>query len=68
MTITAKNKELVKAFAMIMRDIGIYQETAEMITSMLKNKSQMDKMVTFLEENPEATEIEILNKAQEIAH
>ena len=66
MKITEKNKELVKAFARIMRDIGVSQTTSEMITSMLKNKAQMDALVEFTEENPKATEAEILDKAQEI--
>ncbi|MBO5101514.1 MAG: hypothetical protein J6C39_03200 [Clostridia bacterium] len=66
MKITEKNKEIVKAFARIMRDVGVSQTTAEMITSMLKSKMQMDALVKFTEENPKATEAEILTKTQEI--
>ncbi len=67
MKITEKNKEIVKAFARIMRDIGVPQTTSEMITSMLKNKTQMDALVKFTEENPKVTEAEILTKAEEIS-
>lgn len=66
MIITEKNRELVKAFAMIMRDIGVPQTTAEMITVILKNKKQMDDLVKFTEENPMATEAEIIEKAEEM--
>ena len=66
MKITEKNKEIAKAFVRIMRDIGVSQTTSEMITSMLKNKTQMDALVKFTEENPKATEADILAKAQEI--
>ena len=66
MKIAEKNKEIAKAFVRIMRDIGVSQTTSEMITSMLKNKTQMDALVKFTEENPKATEAEILAKAQEI--
>ena len=66
MKITDKNKEIVKAFVRIMRDIGVSQTTSEMITSMLKSKTQIDALVKYTEENPKATEAEILVKAQEI--
>ena len=67
MKITEKNRELVKAFARIMKDIGISQAAAEMITSILKNKTQMDALVEYTQETPKATENDILEKAQEIA-
>lgn len=64
--ITEKNRELVKAFMIILRDIGVDPMITEMITSMLKNKTQMDTLVRFIEENPNVTGEEILDKAIEI--
>ena len=66
MKITENNKDIAKAFARIMRDIGVPQTTSEMITSMLKNKNQMDYLVRFIEENTDLTEAEILTKVEEI--
>ncbi len=67
MKITENNKELVKAFIRVLRDIGVSQTTSEMICSMLKSKAQLDEVVNFIEKNPKATENEILEKATEIA-
>ena len=67
MKITEQNREIVKAFMRIMIDIGVSRTSTEMITSMLKNQAQMDALVLFLEQNPNLTEMEILDKAQEIA-
>ena len=67
MKITEQNREIVKAFMRIMIDIGVSRTSTEMITSMLKNQAQMDALVLFLEQNPNLTEMEILDKAQGIA-
>ena len=67
MKFTEQNREIVKAFMRIMIDIGVSRTSTEMITSMLKNQAQMNALVLFLEQNPNLTEAEILDKAQEIA-
>ena len=64
--ITEKNGELVKAFMIILRDIGVDPMITEMIVSMLENKTQMDTLVRFIEGNPNVTGVEILDKAIEI--
>ena len=56
----------MKAFMIILRDIGVDPMITEMIVSMLENKTQMDTLVRFIEGNPNVTGVEILDKAIEI--
>ena len=67
MKITETNKELVKTFIKILKNMGVRQETSEMICSMIKSKKQMDELVEWLKSNQDVKEMEILDKAQEIA-
>ena len=67
MKITETNKELVKTFIKILKNMGVRQETSEMICSMIKTKKQMDELVEWLKSNQDVKEMEILDKAQEIA-
>ena len=67
MKITETNKELVKTFIKILKNMGVRQETSEMICSMIKMKKQMDELVEWLKSNQDVKEMEILDKAQEIA-
>ena len=68
MIITENNKEIVKIFIKILKDMGVKQETSEMICSMIKSKKHMDDLVDWLKSNQEAGEIQILNKAEEICN
>lgn len=67
MKITNENEEQVCWFARILRDMRVSQEIGMLITAMLKDEKQMDKLVAFIKENLKATEIEILEKAEEIS-
>ena len=67
MIVTEQNSELLKAFIRILIDMEMSDEAIGMTIAMLKNVDQMDALVLFLEQNPNLTEAEILDKAQEIA-
>ena len=67
MIVTEQNSELLKAFIRILIDMEMSDEAIGMTIAMLKNVDQMDELVLFLEQNPNLTEAEILDKAQEIA-
>lgn len=66
MEITEQNRKLVKAFLKILMNIGVTEETAGAIVTMLKNEEQMDEVVRYIEQNPQATEREIFDKVREI--
>ena len=67
MTITEQNKYLVKAFVRVLRDMKVSPEGAQMITSTLQNKQQMDSLVAYIKCNNNATESELIDKAIEIS-
>ena len=68
MKITDENKEQVRWFARILRDMKVPQETGMYITTLLKDEKQMDALVAYIKENLNATEAEILDKATEISN
>ena len=68
MEMTEENKTLIKSFLKVLQCIGISQDTAVFITMMLKTKTQMDELVMFIQNNPEATEMETLERAKQIVN
>ena len=67
MKIMRENRELVKAFMRILMERHISDECIEMIVSMLADIPQMDELVRYIQSNPKATEMEVLDKAAEIS-
>ncbi len=68
MKITDSNKTIVKAFIRMLLSVGLEKKTVEMIVSALSDVSQMRQLAFFLQENPKATESEILEKVLEISN
>ena len=68
MKITYSNKTIVKAFIRMLLSVGLEKKTVEMIVSAVADVSQMRQLAFFLQENPKATESEILEKVLEISN
>ena len=68
MKVTQENRETVKSFMKILVDLKLSEEAVKMITTMLQNERQMDELVAFIKKNINATEAEILDKAEEISN
>lgn len=68
MKITDSNKTIVKAFIRMLLSVGLEKKTVEMIVSAVADVSQMRQLAFFLQENPKATESEILEKVLEISN
>ena len=52
----------------ILVDLKLSEEAVKMITTMLQNERQMDELVAFIKKNINATEEEILDKAEGISN
>lgn len=68
MKITDSNKTIVKSFIRMLLSVGLEKKTVEMIVSAVADVSQMRQLAFFLQENPKATESEILEKVLEISN
>jgi hypothetical protein len=67
MQITEHNKEDVRLFVKILLSMGIgLEDGAGMIVAMLKDLEEMDKIVTFIEENADSTAEEIMDEIQKM--
>ena len=53
MKVTDQNRNAIRWFIRILRDIGMRQEISEAICNALENDAQMDEMVEYLDKNTE---------------
>ena len=63
MAVTKKQEMFIN----ILWAVGLSKDTAIGIVLMLQKEEQMDLMVDFIEDNPKATESELLMKAVELS-
>ena len=62
----AKFTELQKTFAQILVDLGLKNEEVATVMTLLPEESQMEKMVDFIEANPQAKANQVIEQAAKI--
>ncbi|MDD7351702.1 MAG: hypothetical protein PUG90_05980 [Clostridia bacterium] len=63
----AKFTELQKTFAQILVDLGLKNEEVATVMTLLQEESQMEKMVDFIEANPQAKANQVIEQAAKIS-
>lgn len=63
----AKFTELQKTFAQILVDLGLKNEEVATVMILLPEESQMEKMVDFIEANPQAKANQVIEQAAKIS-
>lgn len=63
----AKFTELQKTFAQILVDLGLKNEEVAAVMTLLPEESQMEKMVDFIEANPQAKANQVIEQAAKIS-
>ena len=62
-------REKTKSFMKILKDLELSEMTIKGITAMVwNNLEMMNKMVDYIEKNPQTTETQMINKAMEISN